>query len=425
MDFSLSATQQQLTELATRLFTDQATQPRLRAVDATGYHDTELWTQLAETGLLGIQLTEVQGGVGEDFETLCVFLEQAAQAVAPVPLLEVLVGGALPLLALDNAPVLEALLPKLVAGEVVLTSATAEPRQIDLLDVSTRAELVDGQWRLSGCKHRVAVANLPGMCWTLARYTDGVGVFLFDLQSAGIERQQQTMTTGEYVFTLTLQDVSANLLVNAAATPAFVDSAQLHLFAAATAMAVGVCSAMTRMGAEYTSEREQFGRPIATFQAVAHALADCHIDTQCLRGLVEQAVSRLNRPGDIALATEAVLAASVYACDALHPGRRAPVGGGWGAAGPGGRAGPQAPRVSHAVQQVHGGTGVDRDYPLFRYCLLAKKLELVLGGQSALLARLGAIIAKGMTHSSPLKKKGARIMIRAPFFCLLLRARQD
>jgi alkylation response protein AidB-like acyl-CoA dehydrogenase len=370
MDISLSATQQQLTELATRLFTDQATQPRLRAVDATGYHDTDLWTQLAETGLLGIQLTEVQGGVGEDFETLCVFLEQAAQAVAPVPLLEVLVGGALPLLALDNAPVLEALLPKLVAGEVVLTSATAEPRQIDLLDVSTRAELVDGQWRLSGCKHRVAVANLPGMCWTLARYTDGVGVFLFDLQSAGIERQQQTMTTGEYVFTLTLQDVSANLLVNAAATPAFVDSAQLHLFAAATAMAVGVCSAMTRMGAEYTSEREQFGRPIATFQAVAHALADCHIDTQCLRGLVEQAVSRLNRPGDIALATEAVLAASVYACDALH-------------------------RVSHAVQQVHGGTGVDRDYPLFRYCLLAKKLELVLGGQSALLARLGAIIAKG------------------------------
>jgi hypothetical protein len=50
MDFSLSATQQQLTELATRLFTDQATQPRLRAVDATGYHDTDLWTQLAETG---------------------------------------------------------------------------------------------------------------------------------------------------------------------------------------------------------------------------------------------------------------------------------------------------------------------------------------------------------------------------------------
>ncbi|MGL6245225.1 acyl-CoA dehydrogenase family protein [Pseudomonas sp.] len=370
MDFSLSATQQQLTELATRLFTDQATQPRLRAVDATGYHDTELWAQLAETGLLGIQLTEAQGGVGEDFETLCVFLERAAQAVAPVPMLEVLVGGALPLLVLGNASVLDVLWPKLAAGEVVFTSATAETRQSELLDVNTQAQLVDGQWQLSGCKHRVAVADRPGVCWTLARYPDGVGVFLFDLQSAGIERQQQTTTTGEHVFTLTLQNVSANLLVSAAATPAFVDNAQLHLYAAATAMAVGVCSAMTRMGAEYTSEREQFGRPIATFQAVAHALADCHIDTECLRGLMEQAVSRLSRPGDVALATEAVLAASAYACEALH-------------------------RVSHAVQQVHGGTGVDRDYPLFRYCLLAKKLELVLGGQSALLARLGGLIANG------------------------------
>jgi len=276
----------------------------------------------------------------------------------------------LPLQALGNSPVLEALLPKLATGEVVFTSATVEPRQLDLLNVSTRAERVDDQWRLSGCKHRVSVADQPGVCWTLARYADGVGVFLFDLQSAGIERQQQTTTTGEYVFTLTLQEVPANLLVDAASTPAFVDTAQLHLFAAATAMAVGVCSAMTRMGAEYTSEREQFGRPIATFQAVAHALADCHIDSECLRGLMEQAVSRLNHLEDTALATEAVLAASVYACEALH-------------------------RVSHAVQQVHGGTGVDRDYPLFRYCLLAKKLELLLGGQSALLARLGGILANG------------------------------
>ncbi|EJM24323.1 acyl-CoA dehydrogenase [Pseudomonas sp. GM21] len=368
MDFSLSATQQQLADLATRLFADQASQPRLRTLDANGYHDTELWAKLAEMGLLGVHLTEEQGGVGEGFETLCVFLEHAARAVAPVPLLEVLVGGALPLQALADAPVLEGLLPKLAAGEVVCTSALAEARQIDVLDVSTRAEWVNGQWRLSGCKQRVPVADQPGVCWTLARYADGVGVFLFDLQATGIERQQQTATSGEYVFTLTLQEVSANLLVDASATPAFVDNAQLHLLAATTAMAVGVCSTMTRIGAEYTSEREQFGRPIATFQAVAHALADCHIDSECLRGLMEQAVSRLSQPGDTASATEAVLAASIYACEALH-------------------------RVSQAVQQVHGGTGVDRDYPLFRYCLLAKKLEMVLGGQSALIARLGVILA--------------------------------
>ncbi|MCY1463169.1 Acyl-CoA dehydrogenase FadE27 [compost metagenome] len=83
---------------------------------------------------------------------------------------------------------------------------------------------------------------------------------------------------------------------------------------------------------------------------------------------MEQAVSRLSQPGDTASATEAVLAASIYACEALH-------------------------RVSQTVQQVHGGTGVDRDYPLFRYCLMAKKLEMVLGGQSALIARLGVILA--------------------------------
>lgn len=367
MDFSLSETQAELKALAARILSEQASQERLRTLDGKGYFDAQLWQQLAESGLLGITLSESEGGVAEDFETLCILLEEVGRNVAPLPLLDVLVTGALALQSVDS-PAVNAALEALARGEAVVCAALQEPGQRELLAVETRAASEGGQWLLSGSKERVPAADQAGVCWTLARCDEGLGVFLFDLQAVGIERQAQTLTTGELTQLLTLRSVPAERLCVGADAEAFVERALLHSLAANAAVAVGVCEAMTRMAAGYTSEREQFGKPIATFQAVAHKLADCYIDTQCLRGLTEQAVSRLTQQGVSTEAREAVLAAKIFATEALH-------------------------RISHASQQVHGGTGVDRDYPLFRYCLLAKKLELDFGGQGLWAQRLGAMLA--------------------------------
>ena len=107
-------------------------------------------------------------------------------------------------------------------------------------------------------------------------------------------------------------------------------------------MALGVCDKMMRITGQYTSEREQFGRAIATFQAVSHRVADCYIDVECLRLVTQQAASLIDqgRPAE-----DAVLMAKIWCGNVAH-------------------------RVSQASQHCHGGTGVDRDYPLFRYCEL-------------------------------------------------------
>ncbi|MDF3843022.1 acyl-CoA/acyl-ACP dehydrogenase [Pseudomonas citronellolis] len=368
MDFALTETQSGLRDLAARIFSEQATQGRLRALDDKGYFDSALWQQLADSGLLGITLDESEGGVGESFETLCVLLEEAGRHVAPLPLLDVLVGGVLALQGLPRASWQSEVFAALSRGEAVLCGAPLEPGKRDPLASNAVAQRMGDGWLLSGNKHLVAAADRPGSCWTLARNDEGLGLYLFDLQDGGVRRERQVDTTGAYLYRLELEDVPAQRLAGSEEARQFVERSQLYGLAAASVLAVGVCSEMTRMAAVYTSEREQFGKPIATFQAVAHRLADCYIDTETLRVLSQQAVCRLNQGSDRAEAREAVMIAKIYAGEALH-------------------------RVSHGTQQVHGGTGVDRDYPLFRYCLLAKKLELHIASQGELLQQLGTDLA--------------------------------
>jgi 3-oxocholest-4-en-26-oyl-CoA dehydrogenase beta subunit len=138
------------------------------------------------------------------------------------------------------------------------------------------------------------------------------------------------------------------------------------------AATVGACAVMSGLAAEavritgeYTTAREQFGRPIATFQAVGQRAADAYVDAQGIRLTMLQAAWRQ--------------AAGVPA------DREVAVAKYWASAG--------GQRVVHAASHLHGGMGVDRDYPLHRYFLLAKQLELYLGGTSRQLLALGAILA--------------------------------
>jgi len=121
-----------------------------------------------------------------------------------------------------------------------------------------------------------------------------------------------------------------------------------------------------RMTAEYTIGREQFGRPIASFQAVQQRAADAYIDSEAIRLTTWQAAWRLaaDRP-----ATTEVAIAKFWASEAAH-------------------------RVVYAAQHLHGGIGVDVDYPLHRYYLWSKQIELTLGSGTRQLARLGADLAR-------------------------------
>ena len=121
---------------------------------------------------------------------------------------------------------------------------------------------------------------------------------------------------------------------------------------AAPWLEAGACAAALALVAEYTKTREQFGKPIATFQAVGQRAADAYVDTEAIRLTAWQAAWRIGQglPAD-----KEVAVAKFWAAD-------------------GGQ------RVVHAAVHLHGGVGVDRDYPLHRYFLMTKHIELTLGG---------------------------------------------
>jgi acyl-CoA dehydrogenase len=135
---------------------------------------------------------------------------------------------------------------------------------------------------------------------------------------------------------------------------------------ALAAVSLGACEEATRLAAEYTSTREQFGKPLSTNQGVVLKAADAYIAMNAMRATLWQAAWRLDEGLD---AADAVEVAHWWASEGGH-------------------------RVVHITQHLHGGMGADIDYPVHRYFLWAKEVTDLLGGPSAHLARLGDLLAE-------------------------------
>ena len=369
MDFSLSESQRDIKALAAQILGDILTQERLREIESQPVcHDAALWEQLAAAGLLGIAVDERFGGSGFDFESLCLLVEEAARTVAPAPVIPALVGGALPVGRYGSDAQRAEWLPGLVGGEHLLSAALCEPGNAEPTRPATVAVRAGDGWALSGVKHCVPYAE-QSRAWVLNAMDAGVpGLFLVRAGAEGVEAVAQQVTTGEPQARLSLSSAPAERLASGADAVAWLAA---RLTAAWCAFAVGLCDKMLRITAEYTSEREQFGVKIATFQAVGQRAADCFIDVEMLTVVTQQAIAALNdedageRVDD---AGDRVRIAKIWAGDVAH-------------------------RVSHAAQHLHGGCGVDRDYALFRYCLWAKQLELAMGSSGELLDRVGDDLA--------------------------------
>jgi alkylation response protein AidB-like acyl-CoA dehydrogenase len=365
MDFNLNEFQREIADLSDKLLSDYCTQARLRKAEDSGYFDAELWQQMADAGLLGLALPESVGGMAQDFETLSVLLEKLGRHVAPVPAVSVLAVASLPLLPYANVASVQAVLRAVCSGQGMLTLALAESGVNTVSEPQTRAESRDGKLYLYGQKCRVPAGMQASDCWTLAQSGGEVGIYLFACEQAGVKRRVQETTNGQSLAQFSLDGVQADLLVKGSDVNAVLTAARHYQQAATAALATGLCEGMLALSSEHCSQRQQFGRALGSFQAVAHQLADCYIDKECLRVASEQAACQLRDGGD---AEESTLVAAYWTTEALH-------------------------RISHRSQQVHGGTGVDRDYPLFRYCLWARQLEMDLGGQNSVLAALGSNIA--------------------------------
>lgn len=367
MDFSFTEEQEALGGLARQIMEDQATHERLKQVEASDdRYDWDLWRHLARANIVGIAVPEEQGGSGLGLIEVAQILEQAGRTVAPVPLLETMVMGAMPVAEFGSPGQRAELLAPVAAGDMVLTAALVESGSEPSLPTSEATRDGSG-WRLEGVKTCVPAGMAAHRILVPARTGEGsVGVFVVDPLAEGVSRQAQVTTSGKLDARLELSGVPVpDPLGDPLGGGAVVEWIVERTTAALCAQAVGVCEEALRLTAEYTKTREQFDRVIATFQAVGQRAADAYIDTEAVRLTAWQAVWRL--------------------ASGLPASQEVAIAKFWAAEG--------GQRVVHAAQHLHGGIGVDRDYPLHRYFLLAKEIELTLGASTRQLLKLGSILA--------------------------------
>ena len=281
------------------------------------------WEELAKADLLGLCLPEAVGGSGHGIFELGLILEEQGRAGVHLPIHPtVLTAMAIAEFGSDEQK--QKWLPGVIAGDTVLTAVLD-----DQLTYAPYAEQAD------------AVL---------------VGQELLPSSALKIEALQTT--SGEPQGLVTTSSDGDALPVDATWLTE-------RWMAGLCMLQAGLCQKALKLTAEYTTGREQFGKPVATFQAVAQRAADAYIDTEGVRLTAYQAAWRLNE--GLPAANE-VAVAKFWAAD----------GG---------------TRVMLAAQHLHGGIGVDTDYPLHTFTTWTKQIELTLGSATPSLVRLGKAIA--------------------------------
>jgi alkylation response protein AidB-like acyl-CoA dehydrogenase len=360
MDFTLNEDQQALVGLAQQILSKESTQERLDGL--TQWFDEALWKQLADAGLVGAALSEDVGGGGLGFAAAALVLEQVGSYVAQVPLLEAVVCAALPIDHFGTAEQRARDLPGVVAGSTLLVAALTETGREDPRELATTATGSGSTYRVTGSKSAVPFADRAARVLVPAATGDGVVLLLVEPTAPGVTLTAGTSTNGQPLWGMELEDAPAELLAEGADALGWVLDRALTGLAAT---GLGVSAKALALSATYATDREQFGRAIATFQAVGHRLADTYIDVEGIRLTTLQAI---------------------WLLDAGLPGRdEARIAKWWASEG--------GHRVAHAAQHVHGGVGIDLDYALHRYFTWNKHVEFTLGGATAQALSLGASLA--------------------------------
>jgi acyl-CoA dehydrogenase len=368
MDFALSDEQTAIVELARRILVDRCTLEHLKEVEAGAeWFDRDTWGELAKAGLLGIALPESVGGGGFGYLEAALLLEEQGRAVAPIPLWATLVA-ALTIAEFGTEAQQQQWLPGVVDGSTVLAVALTE-LDADARDPQARADAGPDGWVINGVKTTVNAAHVAAAILVPARTHDGPRLFVVPTGAAGLTVERQDTFSHEPQFHVVLDGV---VVGDDAALPAHVNQIDWLTDRATVGLcgiAAGVGEVGMRITAGYVTERKQFDKPLGTFQAVCHRLADCYVDAAAIRLSFLQAATQL---------------ADASVDDAIDP-KIVAVAKYW--------ASYSGSRIGHADLHLHGGISIDLDYAIHRYFLWSKQLEYSLGAATPQLARLGRFLA--------------------------------
>lgn len=373
MDFALDEDVTQVAELARQIFTDRAEAAHVQRIEREqGGFDADLWQVLAETGLLGIAVAEEAGGAGMGMLGLAALLEEQGRRVAPVPLWAVQACAALPLAHFGTADQRKRWLEPLIDGSGIVTGCFET--HADGSEVLTGLRNGDAVI-VSGNLSQVAGAPVANAVVVPVHLGHETAVVVVPLDAPGVTVTAVAATDQGSAARVELDGVRipADDVLSTEADAA--EWVRTRVRVALSALAIGVGAEALRVTAEYTSGREQFGRPLSTNQAVTMRAADAHLDTQAIKLTTHKAAWLLDQGRE-------------------HDGRVASlVAKMWAARG--------GLRTVLAAQHLHGGIGADIDYPIHRHFLFGRQIAAIGGSAAASEAALGDLLTSAPRIGAP------------------------
>ncbi|HWF68193.1 MAG TPA: acyl-CoA dehydrogenase family protein [Mycobacterium sp.] len=361
MDFSTTEAALDLGDLVNTIVDSVCTPEHQRQLDGLDQRfDRELWSKLIDADIVSTAAPESVGGGGFGVLEQTAVLVGLGRQLAAVPYLDsvVLAAGAL---ARFGSPELQQEWGEpAVSGTKILTVALDG----EMGDGPVQAARAGDRYRLSGTRTQVGYGPVADGFLVPAETDSGTAVFLIAASDPGVSVTTLETTGLGSIGHLRLDgvEVDSGRVVGGEDVVSWI--ATLDILGR-SAFQLGVLDRGLHLTAEYARTREQFDRPIGSFQAVGQRLADGYIDVKGLRLTLTQAAWRLSEdlPADNEVAT-----AAFWAADAGH-------------------------RVAHTIVHVHGGVGIDIDHPVHRYFLAAKQTEFALGGATGALLRIGRELA--------------------------------
>ncbi|MDX6276536.1 MAG: 3-oxocholest-4-en-26-oyl-CoA dehydrogenase beta subunit [Nocardioidaceae bacterium] len=363
MDFNFPPEAEEAAALAATILKDHTRTERLVEVEAAGNRfDPVLWKALGDAGLLSLTTPESHDGAGLGFLELCRVLVEVGRTVAPVPLATDSVARLF--LAERGTDAQQ----RGAYALSVISAAIAEEHEYVPSVPTTTAALDGSEYVLTGTKYLVHAAGNADAFLVTATAPGGTGVFLVDAEAPGLQIREQKLSDGDALGLIELSGVRvpADRLIGDGDGDGDAAQRLVDLLTVATcAIQLGVTEGALTLTAEYAKVREQFDRPIGTFQAVAQRLADGYIDTRFLALTVWQAAWRL---AEGLPSTEAIATAKLWASDAGH-------------------------HIAHTTVHIHGGVGIDLDGEAHRFFTAGTRYDFEYGGATEQALRLGKRLA--------------------------------
>jgi alkylation response protein AidB-like acyl-CoA dehydrogenase len=369
MALVLSEEQEILRRTAREFVSVRSSLKRVRALrdDRAGEgFDAALWAEMAGLGWLGIVVPEEYGGLGLGFTEQMVVLEELGRGLVPEPIVGTVLLGAMTVLLGGDEAQKQAILPAVAAGERFLALAYQEPgSRYDATRVATRAERAGSGWRLTGDKlgvldgqaaeHFIVSARTDGQDDDAA--DGGITLFVVRRDAPGVTVEPQHRIDGRGSARVVLESVTVSsdgLLGAEGAATAVLERVLDRATIALTAEMLGSMCVAFETTLEYLKTREQFGKPIGSFQALKHRAARLFIETELARSIVMEAHAAIDRGADDGEVARLASAAKARCSDAFM-------------------------LVANEAVQMHGGIGMTDEHDIGLFLKRARAAEIQFG----------------------------------------------